>query len=139
MMKEVRLIDANALKQVLQSHHDFFVRAWGSFHSLPANDKARVDEITNCIAEIVNAPSIDAEPVIHARWEWYEEPVTSLCPDPDYGWRCSHCKEDAERMIERAYPHSNVEFVDDDKPPKIDYCPNCGAKMDGGADNATNA
>ena len=71
-----------------------------------------------------------AEPVRHGQWEWYEDPITSLFPDPDYGWRCSQCKEDAEAIIQRASPTANVFFDDSNVPPKLDYCPNCGAKMD---------
>lgn len=56
MPNEKRLIDANALKEELQAHHDFFVNAWGGFSNLPPKDKARVDEITSCIADVVNAP-----------------------------------------------------------------------------------
>ena len=52
------LISRSALKKKLKEHHDFFVNAYGGFKNLPANDKARVDEITNCIAEIVNAPAV---------------------------------------------------------------------------------
>lgn len=62
MATEKRLIDANALKEKLQAHHDFFVDAWGGFSNLPPKDKARVDEITHCIAEICNAPTVDAVP-----------------------------------------------------------------------------
>lgn len=63
MATEKRLIDANALKEKLQAHHDFFVDAWGGFSNIPPKDKARVDEITNCIAEICNAPTVAAVPL----------------------------------------------------------------------------
>ena len=56
----MRPIDADALKDKLQQHHDFWVMAWGGFSKMPISDKKRVDEITNCIAEVVNAPTIDA-------------------------------------------------------------------------------
>lgn len=57
-----RLIDADALKEKLQEHHDFFVDGCGGFRYLTSKDKARVDEITNCIAEICNVPTVDAVP-----------------------------------------------------------------------------
>ena len=53
-----RLIDVDKLKEELKEHHDFFVNAYGGFSNLPRNDKSRVDEITNSIATIVNAPTI---------------------------------------------------------------------------------
>ena len=62
-----RLIDANALKEKLQEHHDFFVDGVGGFRYLTPKDKARVDEITNCIAEIVNAPTVDAVEVVRCK------------------------------------------------------------------------
>ena len=64
MANEKRLIDANELKEKLQEHHDFFVDGVGGFRYLTPKDKARVDEITNCIAEIVNAPAVDAVEVV---------------------------------------------------------------------------
>lgn len=54
------LISRSALCEKLQAHHDFFVNAWGGFGNLPPKDKARVDEITHCIAEAMNAPAVDA-------------------------------------------------------------------------------
>lgn len=53
-----RLIDADELKTTFQNHHDFFIHAYGNFNKILGNDKARVDEITHSIAEIVNAPTI---------------------------------------------------------------------------------
>lgn len=55
------------------------------------------------VEAIEKAPTIEAEPVRHARWD--------VCED-DYAWWwvCSECGE-------HVYIYS-------------DYCPNCGAKMD---------
>ena len=52
------IISRKSIKQKLQEHHDFFVNAYGGFSNLPQNDKSRVDEITNCIAMVVNEPSV---------------------------------------------------------------------------------
>lgn len=66
-------------------------------------------------AEAIKAvPAADVVPVVHGRWE----------QDANGDWYCTNCGEvvaiyDSGR--ERTYL----------KP----YCPNCGAKMDGGADN----
>ena len=68
------------------------------------------------IEEAINAvPAADVAPVVHGRWE----------RDADGDWYCTNCDEVVaicESGRERTYR----------KP----YCPNCGAKMDGGADNA---
>ena len=55
-------ISRKSIKQKLQEHHDFFVNAYGGFSNLPQNDKSRVDEITNCIAMVVNEPSVQPKP-----------------------------------------------------------------------------
>lgn len=120
MADEKRLIDANALKEKLQAHHDFFVNAWGGFSNLPLKDKARVDEITSCIADVVNAPTVDAVEAVHAEW---------LDIQFDPMWRsmlatCSHCKVRGEVRVKSNECGFAV--------PDSDYCPSCGAKMDGG-------
>lgn len=52
-------------------------------------------------------------PVVHGRW------VDNMCRD----WRCSECGEKINKV-------RNVDgYCYDDKP---NYCPNCGARMDGG-------
>jgi rRNA maturation endonuclease Nob1 len=50
---------------------------------------------------------IEVEPVVHGRWEKHGK----------HDWRCTVCK--------RGVPYSFTGF---------NYCPNCGAKMDGEAD-----
>ena len=57
------------------------------------------------------SPTIDAEPVRHGRWEWRG----------GIPW-CSNCGE-----MPPGYSYEG----DVNTTP---YCPNCGAKMDGGAD-----
>ena len=61
-------IEREALVVRLQEHRRFFVDAWGDFCSMPMQDKARVDELSNCIAEVFNAPAADVAPVVHGRW-----------------------------------------------------------------------
>lgn len=60
--------------------------------------------------DIDNAPTVDAVEVVHGVWA----PVNRI--DPLSGYRCVKCRH----------------IVGFDLTP---YCPNCGAKMDGG-DNA---
>lgn len=67
MATEKRLIDANALKSKLQEHHDYFVDGWGGFDKMSFATKCRVDEIDNCIADIVNATTVDAVEVVRCK------------------------------------------------------------------------
>lgn len=56
---------------------------------------------------IITTPPADVAPVVHARWD-YE----------DVGWICSHCHKDALEEGDYRQVRSN-------------YCPFCGARMDG--------
>ena len=67
MANEKRLIDANALLRKLKQHHDLFIDAWEGFSNLPEKDKARVDEISNCIADVFNAPTVEAVEVCRCK------------------------------------------------------------------------
>lgn len=77
------------------------------------------------ILELVEAKEREkgCEPVRYAEWEWFDElngnPLEGQ--DRDWGWRCSGCKT--------ALPD---DYDDPDCKPKIKYCSECGAKMDGG-------
>ena len=96
----MRPIDADALKDKLQQHHDFYVMAWGGFGKMPIGEKKRVDEITNCIAEVVNAPTIEPK-----RGEW----IAKLNNPHNAIWLCSACN----------YATTS----------RHNFCPNCGADM----------
>lgn len=82
----------------------------------------RLDEMIESI------PAADVAPVRHGRWEWFEEWSPST-PDhsaecDDCGWRCSECKTELEDTV-------GGYWDDPCEEPKLNYCPNCGAKMDG--------
>lgn len=66
------------------------------------------------IEDIEAIPSVDAEPVRYGEWENY--------PSHSYR-RCSICKMEWEK------PRFNT---------RLNYCPNCGAKMDKGVQNDQN-
>lgn len=69
--------------------------------------------LADCItSEIAALPAADIAPVVHGRWIQVD---STKC-------RCSHC--DIIALI-ALYPHGDKNF-----------CPNCGAKMDGGEANA---
>ena len=73
------------------------------------------DTVDDCVmfrVAIDNAPTIEAKPVRHGRW--IEEKTGSGLFD--YRFRCSKCKGCTP---DKAYTIAP------------DFCPNCGAKMDG--------
>lgn len=59
----------------------------------------------------------EAKPVIHARWINYPECL---------GYESAYCEED----IVCSECHSVWNIIDNDAD-RFDYCPACGAKMDG--------
>lgn len=78
---------------------------------------------------IMALPAADVAPVVHAEWEWFEEwrPSTPEAPREceDCGWRCGKCKDALEDMVGGYWDNP-------EEKPKLNYCPHCGAKMDGG-------
>ncbi len=67
--------------------------------------------IATAISEVETAPTVDAAPVVHGRWIFNQEQWT---------WDCTNCK---------GWVGSGVRIRG------YEYCPNCGAKMDGGNDD----
>lgn len=72
-----------------------------------------------CTQEINSIPAADVAPVVHGRWiSWGE--AGNFVPSPDRH-ECSVCHDAAQVLV------NGFELLSD-------YCPNCGAKMDGGGD-----
>lgn len=61
-------------------------------------------------------PAADVATVVHGRWIYEEETLFTLS-----GYRCSVCRR--------------PRWLSPDVPEAFKYCPNCGAKMDGGDNN----
>lgn len=76
-------------------------------------------ELIGCLED---APAADVTPVRHGRWISWEEAGNPV-PSPDRH-ECSVCHDAAQVLV------NGLELLSD-------YCPNCGAKMDGGNDAPT--
>ena len=107
-------IDRDALRQaVLESQHDN-PHPRGMAHIIHDCEHAHF------VAMIARFPAADVVPVVHGRWISWEE-AGNFVPSPDRH-ECSVCHDAAQVLV------NGLELLSD-------YCPNCGAKMDGGADN----
>ena len=112
----MRLIDADALYKDLKQTAKI-AREWKE-ETQDEEIKIRAEQsfgtFVECALRVINAPTIDAEPVRHGEW----------CGEWERGrYMCSVCKAEtdvAEIMGKPAYK----------------FCPNCGAVMSGGAENA---
>ena len=102
MASEKRLIDANALRQRMFSYY-------GCVNEYSSKEHYRGETLMNYeVADMIedcidNAPTVDAVEVVHGRWK---EPYFLYLV-------CSECGT------------GYVKYFD------MNYCPNCGAKMDG--------
>lgn len=99
-----RLIDADALKEYLSER--YMNELYPDWDQLPLDVRQKIGLLGSTFKQaILNAPTIDAEPVVHSSWRdsW---PYRT-------GATCRKCETHAAR--------------------KHKYCPECGAKMDGGA------
>lgn len=63
---------------------------------------------------IENATTVDAAPVVHDEWDVIEDDYCGMI-----ALKCSECNEE-------------FWFEDEVSLERYHYCPNCGAKMDGG-------
>ena len=102
MATEKRLIDANALYELINEIYDLN-------YGETLIDPYRFAEL------VEDADTVDAVEVVHGEWEITEDDYLSLVE-----MKCSVCGE--------SY---GFEWFEDIQPKSYHYCPNCGAKMDG--------
>ena len=71
-------------------------------------------------------PTVDAVEVVHGYWEVVEP---KKFPNETARIRCSSCKKEPKKHTHHEQGHGYS--FDVDSWDATDYCPNCGAKMDG--------
>ena len=107
----MRLIDADALMKFITEQAE-----------------TPTDEIiaSVCRGAALSMPAVDAVPVVHGEWVLLK-----------YWTNVFQCSKRGhyEASYNGTYPRDDRPFLVVFYPPKISFCPNCGAKMDGGADN----
>ena len=117
-----RLIDADALVEKAYWHGEY-----PSVDDLFAEGVDAVD-----VSDIEEAPTVEAEPLRHGQWVIEKRHTVSRNPYIDDNYfasaTCSECDFCIHAETKSfGYPDLNT----------TNYCPNCGAKMDGGADDVS--
>ena len=90
----------------------------------PTNSVAQNRMLSIIQRDLLTTPAADVAPVVHGRWipseSDFDDDDTLFDVEEWCDWQCSACREDI--------------CYEDPMPPRLlpKYCPNCGAKMDGG-------
>ena len=92
-----------------------------AFEELGGESGIYADAYNDLAEDFYSIPAADVAPVVHGRWISWEE-AGNFVPSPDRH-ECSVCHDAAQVLV------NGFELLSD-------YCPNCGAKMDGGDNDA---
>ena len=103
MASEKRLIDAIAYCKVLREEMDYLLELDKTKGYQTLKERMGLEV---AIADLGDMPTVDAKPVAHGRWV-----KKQFADDCTTAYRCSDC-------------HTTWDA-------NTNYCPNCGAKMDG--------
>ena len=95
-----------------------YIRAVEAAEKVAGIFKVPMADLVDIFSEI---PAADVAPVVHGRWISWEE-AGNFVPSPDRH-ECSVCHDAVQVLV------NGFELLSD-------YCPNCGAKMDGGDSDA---
>ena len=99
-----------AIKAAERAYHAWSLAAAAA----GAGEVYKRQELCKAVASVFgSAPAADVAPVVHGRWKPTEYPFMTECED------CSNC---GNRTVWGS---------------GWNYCPDCGAKMDGGADDGS--
>lgn len=120
MANKKRLIDANALKAIYERN--------SITRKITVVDKS-------VMQHLMDAPTVDAVEVKHGRW------LLTADEQSNYRWNvtaeCSKCHLEKGEIWAGFFPGFPKELAEDialDNAERVkmdNYCPNCGAKMDG--------
>lgn len=114
----MRLIDADRLTDAIEEIDWYHLHNGRMVHGANSDDHQPYYISDDIYEAIRNAPTVDAVPVVHGRWEYGEN-------ESGYdGYYCSKCFGHV-RWYGKASEQS-INFIE-----KYNYCPFCGARMDG--------
>ena len=108
-------IEREALRDAVESI-DWYSVYKGKLIAGAPNTEDALYKASSIYAIIDNAPAADVAPVRHGKWVEKEKYTFGIMYD------CSLCED---RILDNGHPWN--------------YCPNCGAKMDGGDGNSNMA
>ena len=105
-MPDVRLIDGNAIVEKLKSYYE-------TLSPDVQSELIRRDEVSSCIAELINAPTIDAQMAKHGKWlETHCDLICGVCK-----WEYS---DELPYMSRNGYDSHYEAFA---------FCPHCGSRL----------
>lgn len=102
----------------MRQHKTLFCKNKVEFMALPKDEKARVDEIDNCIAYLINAPSTEPEQKKRKKGKWVDGMYYNDFDESEWEKvKCSVCEK---------YVTKQIFYYDN----KYHFCPYCGAEME---------
>ena len=101
----MRLIDADAFREDLKTERE------NVYYNGILGNQRDPDEIDRFIDRLDEQPTIEADPVRRGEWMYNDMYLPNCAECSECGWKSS---------------------VSGDEISSYHYCPNCGAKMDGG-------
>ena len=104
MEKKTRLIDANEAKNIIKAND------WSN-PTVPVAVNLIIDSVT----------TVEAKPIVHARWEFRRNERQSWCTDAV----CTACETIIDTHVD-----NDVEYRQEAIQERLLYCPHCGAQMD---------
>lgn len=139
MANEMRLIDANATLAGIETFMQCYAEKEKELTPFWVKVATQaLDMVRQLIKEM---PTVDAKPVVHGRWA-----ITAHEEYANFRWNvtaeCSECRHNKGEIYAgffSGFPKAvAIEVIlDNAKKVKLDnYCPNCGAQMDGGDEDA---